>query len=94
MPRTDPIPDEASSGLGYHVRKLGLENEILALVYPDSRGTGYGMRRFNDDLRIEFTLLEAETDVHFTHARGFIAKTSSAQVERLKELVSLAYRKV
>jgi hypothetical protein len=93
MPRTNPMPEEASSGLGYHVEKLGLENEILALVYPDSRGTGYGMRRFNDDLRMEFTLLEKESDVHFTHARGFIAKTSSAEVKRLKQLVSLAYKK-
>ncbi|MBL6919739.1 MAG: MYG1 family protein [Puniceicoccaceae bacterium] len=93
MPRTNPMPEEASSGLGYHVEKLGLENEILALVYPDSRGTGYGMRRFNDDLRMEFTQLEGETDVHFTHARGFIAKTSSAEIDRLKELVSLAYKK-
>jgi hypothetical protein len=92
MPRTDPMPEEASSGLGYHVEKLGLENEILALVYPDSRGTGYGMRRFNDDLRMEFTQLEEEADVHFTHARGFIAKTSSAEVDRLKQLVSLAYK--
>ena len=40
MPRTEPLPDEASSGLGYHVEKLGLEEEIIALVYPDSRGTG------------------------------------------------------
>ena len=87
------MPEEASSGLGYHVEKLGLENEILALVYPDSRGTGYGMRRFNDDLRMEFTQLEEEADVHFTHARGFIAKTSSAEIDRLKELVSLAYKK-
>ena len=87
------MPEEASSGLGYHVEKLGLENEILALVYPDSRGTGYGMRRFNDDLRMEFTQLEGEADVHFTHARGFIAKTSSAEIDRLKELVSLAYKK-
>ena len=93
MPRTDPMPGDASSGLGYHVEKLGLENEILALVYPDSRGTGYGMRRFNDDPRMEFTQLEGETDVHFTHARGFIAKTSSAEVDRLKQLVSLAYKK-
>jgi hypothetical protein len=52
------------------------------------------MRRFNDDLRMEFTQLEEETDVHFAHARGFIAKTSSAEIERLKQLVSLAYKKV
>ncbi|HBR92725.1 MAG TPA: hypothetical protein DEA90_00995, partial [Opitutae bacterium] len=92
MPRTAPMPDEASSGLGYHVEKLGLEEEVLALVYPDSRGSGYGMRRFNDDTRMEFTRLDNEDDVHFTHARGFIAKTSSAEIDRLKELVAMAYQ--
>jgi hypothetical protein len=92
MPRTEPLPDEASSGLGYHVEKLGLEEEIIALVYPDSRGTGYGMRRFNDDPRMEFTQINAEEDVHFTHARGFIAKTSSGDAERLKELLRRSYR--
>lgn len=92
MPRTEPLPDEASSGLGYHVEKLGLEEEIIALVYPDSRGTGYGMRRFNDDPRMEFTQINAEEDVHFTHARGFIAKTSSEDAERLKELLRRSYR--
>lgn len=92
MPRTVPMPDEASSGLGYHVEKLGLKDEVLALIYPDSRGTGYGMRRFNDDQKMEFTQIDAEDDVHFTHARGFIAKTSCPDVVRLKELVAMAYR--
>ena len=92
MPRTEPLPDEASSGLGYHVEKLGLKEEIIALVYPDSRGTGYGMRRFNDDPRMEFTQINVEEDVHFTHARGFIAKTSSGDAERLKELLRRSYR--
>jgi hypothetical protein len=91
MPRTDPLPDDASAGLGGHVIALGLEEEVLALIYPDSRGKGYGMRRFNDDQRLDFSPLEAEADVHFAHARGFIAKTSSAEVERLKVLVSAAY---
>ncbi len=92
MPRTEPLPDEASSGLGYHVEKLGLEDEVLALVYPDSRGRGYGMRRFNDDPRMEFTQIKEEEDVHFTHVRGFIAKTSSGDVKRLKELLKRSYR--
>lgn len=91
MPRTDPMPDEASAGLGSHVIALGLETEVLALIYPDSRGEGYGMRRFNDDLRLDFSQLEAESDVHFAHARGFIAKTNSADLTRLKALVSAAY---
>ncbi|MEM8867224.1 MAG: MYG1 family protein [Verrucomicrobiota bacterium] len=93
MPRTEPLPEDASSGLGYHVEKLGLENEVLALVYPDSRGEGYGMRRFNDSLRMEFTQIDKEPDVHFTHVRGFIAKTSTADQARLKELIANAYSK-
>ncbi len=91
MPRTDPMPDEASAGLGGHVMALGLEEEVLTLIYPDSRGKGYGMRRFNDDQRMDFSPLENEADVHFAHARGFIAKTSSSDVERLKVLVNTAY---
>ncbi|NBB80241.1 MAG: hypothetical protein GVY36_12500 [Verrucomicrobia bacterium] len=91
MPRTEPLPDDAASGMGYHVAKLGLESEVLALVYPDSRGTGYGLRRFQDSPVMEFTRLDHEADVHFTHARGFIAKTSSGETERLKELLKLAH---
>ena len=91
MPRTEPLPDEPSSGLGYHIEALGLEDEVLALVYPDRRGEGYGMRRYNDDPGMEFTRISEETDVHFTHARGFIAKTSSSDPARLKELLQAAY---
>jgi hypothetical protein len=40
---------------------------------------------------MEFTRIDAEEDVHFTHARGFIAKTSTADVGRLKDLVQRAY---
>ena len=92
MPYTESPPEEASGALGWHVKALGLEEEVLALVYPDSRGNGYGMRRFNDDQRLDFSLLEEEEDVHFAHARGFIAKTSSTEVKRLKTLLLKAYR--
>lgn len=91
MPRTEPLPEDSSAGLGAHVEKLGLEDEVIALVYPDSRGSGYGMRRFNDDPRMEFTRIQAEVDVHFTHARGFIAKTSSSDALRLKVLLAKAF---
>ena len=92
MPRTDPMPGEASSGLSGYAEALGPEEAILALVYPDSRGEGYGLRRYKDDARMEFTRLEEEHDVHFTHARGFIAKTSSSDVDRLKDLIQMAYK--
>ncbi len=51
MPRTEPMPDEPSAGLGRYIEQQGLENEVLAMVYPDRRGEGYGMRRFNQDKR-------------------------------------------
>ena len=92
MPPTDLASEETSGVLGFHVKALELEEEVLALVYPDSRGNGYGMRRFNDDQRLDFSLLEEEEDVHFAHARGFIAKTSSTEVKRLKTLLLKAYR--
>jgi len=92
MPYTESPPDEVSGALGWHVKALGLEEEILALVYPDSRGEGYGMRRFNDDQRLDFSLLQEEADIRFAHARGFIAKTSSTEPARLKTLLKKAYR--
>jgi len=88
--RMEPLPEDASAGLGLHVRKLGLEEEIAAVVYPDGRGEGYGMRRFNDNPSMEFTRIDSEPDVHFTHARGFIAKTSATEPARLRELLKLA----
>ncbi len=90
MPRTDPMPDDTSAGLGYQVQKLGLENEVLALVYPDGRGDGYGLRKFNDTPLLDFSQVENEHDVHFAHARGFIAKTSATEESRLLELLAAA----
>jgi hypothetical protein len=48
------------------------------------------MRRYDDNLALDFSQLAEESDVHFTHNRGFIAKTSSTVVSRLKELLLLA----
>ena len=91
LPHSESLPEDANGVLAYQVKALGLEEEILALIYPDSRGRGYGMRRFNDDPRLDFSLLEKEEDVHFTHAQGFIAKSSSLDAERLKDLVMQAW---
>ncbi len=90
MPRTEPLPVEPSSGLGRYIEGLGLEKEIAAMVYPDRRGSGYGLSRFNDDPRFDFTKIEGEEDVHFAHLRGFVAKSSAADEARLKELLGLA----
>ena len=90
VPRTDPPIEEASGGLAWRIRELGLEEEVVAVVYPDSRGEGYGMRRYDDNLALDFSQLAEESDVHFTHNRGFIAKTSTIENSRLKELLLLA----
>jgi hypothetical protein len=91
LPRTDPLPAESSMGMGRYVEELGLEEEVVAMVYPDRRGEGYGLSRFNDNKRMEFTRVEDEADVHFAHKKGFIAKTSASTNERLKELLEKAF---
>ena len=39
------------------------------------------------ELLMTYRLLSEESDVHFTHNRGFIAKTSGTEISRLKELL-------
>ena len=68
-----------------------IEEEVVALVCPDRRGEGYGLSRFNDDKRMEFTKVGDEVDVHFAHNKGFIAKTSSADTDRLKVLINQSW---
>lgn len=88
MPRTDPMPDDPSSGLGRYIDSLG--EKVAGLIYPDRRGDGYGLSRHEDSPLFDFTLIEGETDVHFAHARGFVAKTTATSRDRLLELVEQA----
>lgn len=91
MPRTDPMPDEASGGLFRYVDEQGKTESVIAMVYPDRRGEGYGLSRFNDDKRLDFSSLEESCDdVHFAHKRGFVCKTSATTKERLLELLQKA----
>ena len=90
VPRTDPPIEDASGGLAWRIKELGLEEEVVAMVYPDSRGSGYGMRRYNDNPCLDFCRLQGEPEVHFTHNRGFIAKTSCIDPGGLKEMLLLA----
>jgi Uncharacterized conserved protein related to MYG1 family len=90
LPRTEPLFDEPSLGLEQFIEGLGLEDEVAGLVYPDRRGKGYGMSRFQDDKRLDFTRIAGQPEVHFAHARGFLAKTSATEVSRLRELVDQA----
>lgn len=90
VPRTDPLPDEPSSGLDRFIRSRGLEDHIVALVSPDRRSSGYGLERYRDNPRVDFTRLANTPGVHFTHARGFVAKTTITDIAELKNLLTRA----
>ncbi|MFC4995194.1 MYG1 family protein [Rubritalea tangerina] len=87
--RTEPLPAEPSAGLGRYIemKQLG----CVAMVYPDRRGEGYGLTRFNDDLRLDFTKISEWEDVHFAHKAGFVAKTTATDAERLQEMLVAAW---
>jgi hypothetical protein len=90
LPRTDPMPDEPSAGISRFLESHPEGGEVVALIYPDRRGAGYGLSRHNDHPAFDFTRIEGCPDVHFAHARGFVAKTSATEAERLRELLALA----
>lgn len=90
VPRTDPLPDEPSFGLDRFIRSRGLEDSIVALVSPDRRSSGYGLERYRDNPRVDFTRLANTPGVHFTHARGFVAKTTITDITELKNLLTRA----
>lgn len=89
MPRTESMPDDPSSGLARYVETKKVE--VHGLIYPDRRGEGYGLSRHADCPRLDFTRIQDEMDVHFAHARGFVAKTSAVELERLLELMRGAW---
>ena len=90
LPRTDPLPTEPSSGLDRYIVEQGLNDRVAATVSPDRRGVGYGLSRHRDNPAVDFTRLTDESDVHFAHKRGFVAKSSATDPQRLRELLQLA----
>lgn len=90
LPRTDPLPEDPSSGIDRYIVEKGLNNIVVAIVSPDRRGTGYGLSRHRDHPHFDFTKITDEPDVHFAHKRGFVAKTSATTEERLGELLQKA----
>ncbi|MCB1276451.1 MYG1 family protein [Prosthecobacter sp.] len=90
LPRTEPIQDDASASIGRYLENTGRSGSVAALIYPDRRGSGYGLSRHNDDPRYDFTRIDQEPDVHFAHARGFVAKTSASDISRVRQLLDLA----
>lgn len=88
----DALPDEPSGSVARYIRAKGLEKVIGATVYPDRRGSGYGISRYEDDPRLDFSRLEGQPDVHFAHKTGFVCKTTATAPDRLRELIRLAVK--
>ncbi len=91
LPRTDAAADEPSSMLGSYIRANKLDRVIHAIVYPDRRGDGFGIGRYEDHPSLDFSRVEGQPDVHFAHKSGFMCKTTASDPTRLKELVTLAW---
>ena len=87
LPRIESSLDDPSGAMSRYLRSLGMDQDIVAMIYPDRRGSGYGLSRHNDNPRLDFTLIQHHEDVHFAHPRGFVAKTSATNTERLRELL-------
>lgn len=90
LPRTEPVSDDPGAGIVRYLESVGKDGSVAALIYPDRRGGGYGLSRHNDHPRYDFTRIEKQPDVHFAHARGFVAKTSAVEIQRVRELLLLA----
>lgn len=91
LPRTNPLADEPSTAVGNYIRSQKLEDSVAAIVYPDRRGDGYGISRYEDHPQLDFSLVKDERDVHFAHKSGFMCKTTATEPERLRELISKAW---
>ena len=88
LEQSDAIAADPSFGLYAFIAEEEKEDHVHALVYPDRRGSGYGLTRYEDCPRLNFSRIENQDDVRFAHKRGFVAKVDATDPERLKELLS------
>ncbi|MEM7449516.1 MAG: MYG1 family protein [Myxococcota bacterium] len=91
LPRVEPIPAEPSGALMAYIRDRKLSATTAAIVYPDRRGSGYGLTRYDDHPQLDFRQVSAEPDVRFAHASGFVCKTEAQKPARLQELLIQAW---
>jgi len=86
----ETIANDPSFGIYAFIEEQAKQTEVEALIYPDRRGEGYGLTRYDDNPRLDFSQIEACDDVRFAHKRGFVAKVSTTDPARLKELLAMA----
>ena len=90
LEQSDVIANDPSFGLYAFIAEQEKTDEVHALVYPDRRGSGFGLTRYEDCQRLNFSKIENQDDVRFAHKRGFVAKVEATDPDRLKELLGLA----
>ena len=85
---------EAAADLFYRqgYQATSVEDVIAAIIYPDRRGDGFGIGRYEDHPNLDFSRVEDQPDVHFAHKSGFMCKTSATDPDRLKELVAMGWK--
>ena len=93
LEQNETIMDDPSFGIYAFIETEGKEHEIQAIVYPDRRGNGYSLSRYNDCQRLDFSQIEGQDEVRFAHKRGFVAKVNTTDPTQLKELLKLAIAK-
>ena len=90
LEQSDEIAADPSFGIYAFIAEQEKEDEVHALVYPDRRGEGYGLTRYEDCQRLNFSMIEDQDDVRFAHKRGFVAKVEATDPVRLRELLTHA----
>ncbi|MEM9026661.1 MAG: hypothetical protein AAGB06_06970, partial [Verrucomicrobiota bacterium] len=88
--RNEKLPTDPTQGLSFFLKEKAIEASVVAVVSPDSRGLGYGLRRYEDHPKIDFNRISGENDVHFVHKSGFLAKVNATDKSRLLELLACA----
>ncbi len=87
LPRTDPPIDDPAMGMDRFIERRGLNASVIGLVYPDRRGPGFGLTRYRDNPRLDFTRVATHPAIRFAHARGFVAKTDTTDLAVLRTLL-------
>jgi hypothetical protein len=88
LAQNEVIAADPSFGVFAFIAEQEKQNEVHALIYPDRRGDGYGLTRYEDCPRLNFSQIEEMDDVRFAHKRGFVAKVEATDPVRLRELLA------
>jgi hypothetical protein len=79
----------------YRREQKRLGTPVTIAIYPDDRGPGWTLFRYDDDPRVDFSRLTGNESILFAHRGGFTAKTKSkCPMKHVMVLISLAMNKV